>query len=647
MPFPRGRAELEGAMADAQVKVTFERMGPGEGGGRGAHGRARAVFVLPGTKVLEAAGRAGLTLDTPCGGRGTCGKCRVRFAAGAPAGGEADARMFSEEELAAGWRLACQTAVGGECTIGVPAGSLFGAAQQILAERQEGRAAEVRPAVRKVYVELAEPALDSAASDLARLADAVGGAKAQLPLLRRLPGLLREAHFRGTAVLADHHLLAFEPGDTSGECYGAAFDVGTTTVVGSLLDLCTGEELALASGVNPQVRSGDDVLSRIKCAAERDGCLTELQGAITSAVAEMVARLCADAGVRRDRIYEVAVAGNTTMEHLLCGIDVASLGRVPFVPAHERGLIVPAAELGLGVHEAAAAYVFPVIGGFVGGDTVAGILATNLAELDSPVLMVDIGTNGEIVLAHEGELLAASTAAGPAFEGARISCGMRAVAGAIEKVIFDDDVRYSVIGGAAPAGICGSALIDVAAGLLDRGIVSPQGRLLPPGELPRGLPGPLRRRVSADGDGQTRFRIADGPAAAALTQRDVRELQLAAGAIRAGVGILLRRAGLASSDLKRVLIAGGFGSFIRRSNAQRIGLLPHDVDHSRITFVGNASLNGARCALLSTRARRRAEALARRARHVQLSDEADFQMQFAEAMIFPRAAEAPATRSES
>jgi uncharacterized 2Fe-2S/4Fe-4S cluster protein (DUF4445 family) len=255
-------------------------------------------------------------------------------------------------------------------------------------------------------------------------------------------------------------------------------------------------------------------------------------------------------------------------------------------------------------------------------------------------MMVDIGTNGEIVLYHEGKIRAASTAAGPAFEGARISCGMRATTGAIEKIVFDGDLRYSVIGDVPPVGVCGSALVDLGAELLREGILSPEGRLLPPEELPAKLAPPLRKRLFVDSENQTQFLISDGAGGArerrlTLTQRDVRELQLAAGAIRAGISILLRKAGVGSTDLKRVLIAGGFGSFIRRSNAQRIGLLPADIEHSRIQYVGNASLAGARWALLSTNARRQAEQLAHETEHVELSQDANFQKVFADAMIFP------------
>jgi len=609
-------------VSDKQVRVTFQPSG-------------RAVFVLPGTKMLEAAGRAGLAIQTPCGGKGTCGKCRVQVNSGPCAASAAEKEILGDSEVADGWRLACQTEICAETVVTVPASSLFASRQQILTEAASGAGADILPGVRKIYVELDAATLADSDSDLMRLERSIGAFKIDLSLLRRLPKLLRRHDLKGTAVLADHRLIDFEPGDTTESCYGAAFDIGTTTLVGSLLDLRTGEERGLCSRMNPQVSFGDDVLSRIRHASAARENLAELRRSIITAVGEMVEDLCRQASISPGQIYEAALAGNTTMEHLLCGLDVEQLGHVPFAPVHGRGLLLAAGELGLPIHHSGSGYVFPVISGFVGGDAVAGILATRLTEADGPTLMVDIGTNGEIVLAHDGRIWAASTAAGPAFEGARISCGMRATTGAIEKIVFADDLNISVIGNVAPVGLCGSALVDLAAGLLATGIVSPQGRLLPPNELPAGLPEPLRRRVRTSGR-QVEFLLAEGgDAPVTITQRDVRELQLATGAIRAGVNILLRQARLAAEDLRRVLIAGGFGSFIRRSNAQRIGLLPGRIDHSRIHYVGNTSLSGARWALLSTRARKRAEQLARDVRHVQLSEDANFQMEFAEAMIFP------------
>jgi uncharacterized 2Fe-2S/4Fe-4S cluster protein (DUF4445 family) len=301
----------------------------------------------------------------------------------------------------------------------------------------------------------------------------------------------------------------------------------------------------------------------------------------------------------------------------------------------------PAVEGGLQIHPRGRVYVLPIIGAFVGGDIAGGILATGLADCTSPTLLIDIGTNGEIVLWADGKLTATSTAAGPAFEGARIAQGMRASEGAIEKVVVDRELHVHVIGHAAPRGMCGSALIDATAELLRHGIVSPQGRLMTRDELPADVLPDLARRIELR-DGKAVFVLADETTAAggqkvALTQRDVREVQLASGAIRAGIELLLKRQGLSPQDLDRVLLAGGFGNYIRRGNAQRMGLLPPGIDRQRIRYQGNTSLAGARLVGLSRRCRNVCQELAARTEHVDLSREPDFATAFAEAMIFPEA----------
>ncbi len=609
-------------LTDQQFKVTFQPSG-------------RSVFVLHGTRMLEAAARAGLTIETPCGGAGVCGKCRVQITEGACEPTPAEQGVLTDAELADDWRLACQSCICSPTMAAIPASSIYASQTKIVTHAYDEAEADIEPSIRKIYVELTAPTLADPASDLSRLEEKVGPFKTDLKTVRRFNRRLRSEGYKGTAVLSDHCLIDFEKGDTTGQSYGVAMDIGTTTLAAVLLDLSSGEEVALASRMNPQVSFGDDVLSRIAHASDSAENLEELRDAIITATAEMIEELCREAGVSRENIYEITFAGNTAMEHLLCGFDVVQLGRVPFAPIHERGLLLSAGELGVAIHRNATAYVFPIIGGFVGGDAVAGMLATNLDESDGPVLMIDIGTNGEIVLSAGGELFAASTAAGPAFEGARISCGMRATRGAIEKVVFNGDVELSVIGDVEPIGLCGSALVDAAAGLLDSGLVTPEGRMLPPEELPSDLNGSLAARVRSR-DGQVEFVLADAAKTpVAITQRDIRELQLATGAIRAGINILLKRANLTAGDLERVLIAGGFGSFIRRNHAQRIGLLPGEVEHKRLRYVGNTALSGARWALLSTRARKRAEKLAKRVKHVQLSEDATFQTEFSEAMIFP------------
>ena len=614
-------------MTQTQHRVTFQPQG-------------RSVSVLSRTTILEAAASAGLVIDTPCGGAGTCTKCRVQVTQGAADPSDADRSAITEADLLLGWRLACQNRVVSDMVIHVPGTSLFGDGHQIVKESTTAVPADVCPAIRKLYIELPPPTLEDSRPDLLRLEAAVGTFKTDLGMLRRIPRQLRAQGFKGTAVLSDHRLLDFEPGDSSGRCFGVAVDVGTTTIVASLVDLCSGQELAVVSRMNPQVSFGDDVLSRIKHSSSCSHCLEELRRVIVEEVARMIATLCSEGGVDPQHIYEAAFAGNTTMQHLLCGVDPSSLGEVPFTASYARGVLLPSEDIEIPINPHGMAYVFPVIGGFVGGDTVAGMLATRIDSQDGPALMVDIGTNGEIVLAHKGELFAASTAAGPAFEGARISCGMRGTRGAVEKVVFNPDVELSVIGNVAPIGICGSGMIDLAADLLSLGVVSPEGRLLPPDELPAGLPRAITERVLIDDDGRSAFALTQATTGAptkpiTLTQRDIRELQLGCAAIRAGIALLLRNAGLAASDLKTVLIAGGFGSFIRRDKAQRIGLISPQIDHQRIHYVGNVSLAGARWALLSVEARKRGEDLARRTRHVELSVGGSFQADFAEAMLFP------------
>ncbi len=600
----------------------------------------KSVHVLEGTTILQAAVQAGLVLNTPCGGAGTCGKCKIQVITHMSEPSEADTLSFSATELKEGWRLACQTVIQGDTVINVPEPSCFTGQHQIVSEAQTPKATRVSPSVSKIYVELFHPSMQDNAADCLRLEAEVGRFDIDLRLLRNLPKQLRQQAYQGTAVLADRHLINFEPGNTTDQCYGVAFDIGTTTLVGSLLNLVDGEELATSSQVNPQVAFGDDVLSRIQYASSSANGLNELGQSVTTAVSNMIHHLCEQSSISPHMIYDAVFSGNTTMEHLLCGIDPAPLGQSPFVPAHARGLRLTAQDLEIPINPHGRVYLFPLIGGFVGGDTVAGMLATHISENQGNVLMIDIGTNGEIVLARKDQIWAASTAAGPAFEGARIRCGMRATTGAIEKIVFDEDVRCSVIGNGAPVGLCGSALIDLVAELRRLGILSSTGQLLSSNQWPNPATQAIRQRVSENSEGQPEFLVAQtnpgpGDGRIVLTQRDIRELQLAIGAMRAGITIILKQAGIEASAVDQVFIAGGFGSFIRRDNAQAIGLLPTEIDCQKISYVGNVSLAGSKLALLSSQAREPADTLARQTQHLELSLDLNFQMEFAEAMIFP------------
>ena len=599
----------------------------------------KKVYVLAGTRLQEAATAADLVLDAPCGGEGTCGKCRVVVSEGAAPPTDEERNLLTEEELHAGCRLACQATVDGPMSVLVPGTSLVNRPHQILVHSEAPVAADGAPVICKRYVELPPPDRGDDVPDLARLQRALGPLHADLSLVCELPRRLRDANFQGTAVLDDDRLIDFEPGNTEWDSYGIAVDLGTTTLVAALLDLATGRQVRIASRLNPQTRFGDDVLTRILMARTSSAGLKQLQRVVVEAIDEMIGELCDASGIVRQQVYNATLAGNTTMQQLFCGIDPGPLGEVPFVPAVQQGLAFPAAEGGLRIHPRGQVYVLPVIGAFVGGDIVGGILATGLADCTGPALLIDIGTNGEIVLLADGKLTATSTAAGPAFEGARIAQGMRAYQGAIEKVVVDQKLQVHVIGHVPPLGLCGSALIDATAELLRHGIVSPQGRLLTRDELPPGVLPDLARRIESH-DRQVAFVLADGATVAggkkvALTQRDLREVQLASGAIRTGIELLLKRQGLKPKDLDRVLLAGGFGNYIRRGNAQRMGLLPADIEHQRIRYQGNTSLAGARLIGLSRRCREECEELAARTEHVDLSREPDFAAAFADAMLFP------------
>jgi uncharacterized 2Fe-2S/4Fe-4S cluster protein (DUF4445 family) len=466
---------------------------------------------------------------------------------------------------------------------------------------------------------------------------------AGIGVLRELPEFLRTHNFAGHATIVDGELVNLTASDSpSSRCTGIAFDIGTTTLVGALTDLCSGDELSCVARMNPQTRFGDDVLSRILITRQETDGLARLRSCLMESVNEMVAELVRAAGISAREICHASFAGNTTMQHILTGLHPGALGETPFAPVLDHAIRMSALEMGLDIHPRGRVYVLPVIGGFVGGDTVAGLIATRLWESERPTLLVDIGTNGEIVLCHGGELVAASTAAGPAFEGARIQCGMRATAGAIEKVVLEgDDISINVLGGIAPTGLCGSALIDCVAVLLRSGILIGQGMLLAGSDLPADLPEPLRNRVR-ESEAGTEFVLASGEESGTgipvvLTQRDIRELQLASAAIRAGINILLSRVGLTASDLDRVLLAGGFGNFLRRNNAQRIGLLPGELAHHRIVYAGNTALVGARNTLCSKQACAEAERIARVTRHIDLSLDQDFQNEYMMGMFFPDA----------
>lgn len=598
----------------------------------------RSVRVPPGVTVFDSASWNGIAIDSTCGGHGTCHKCKVRIDGQAPITRH-DVRTFTRDQLDLGWRLACLVQATRDLRVDVPPLTTRPKAATV----GVGRQVILRPAVQKRYVELDEPSLADQRTDLARLLAAIDDLEpvADLHVLRRLPRVLREADFKVTAVVVDEALVDVEPGDTTAERYAIAFDLGTTTVVATLLDVATGTPLAVASMLNRQQPFGGDVITRISATMLDPRALERLQEAAAATLADLASRVCADAGVDPTRVYEVAVAGNATMTALALGVDPEPLGMAPFVMSTAQPPSVLAADLGLPVHPRARAWLFPALGAYVGGDIVAGMLATGMDRDKRTRLFIDVGTNCEIVLGDGERILSTAAPAGPAFEGGAIRCGMRAADGAIEvvKLTADgaDEVELSVIGDVEPRGLCGSGLVDAVAELVRVGLLDASGRFVPD-ERARELAPALADRLTRIGEERVFVLHRPYPEAktdecVVLSQRDVRELQFAKAAISTGWTLLMEELGLEHRDVQQVLLAGSFGSYLSPASAIRIGLVPQ-LPVLRIVSAGNVAGEGAKMALLSVRERAGATALLEEVTYVELSDRADFNDRFVEQLSF-------------
>jgi uncharacterized 2Fe-2S/4Fe-4S cluster protein (DUF4445 family) len=505
-------------------------------------------LIHEGANLLEAAGQAGIILNTACGGTGYCGKCGVLID---------DAKEV----------LACQYEIKSDVTVTVPQQSRFYEAK-ILTSGIEPKQGGV-PDIYKKYEEIA-------------------GQK---------------------------------------QILGAAIDIGTTTVVVKLVDMRTAEPAATEATMNPQARFGDDVISRISY-ANTESKRAELNRLIIDCLNNLIGQACQKAKVKAADIYEAAVVGNTTMNHLFLNLPVEGLGRSPYKPYSSEGKDVPAGKLGIGINPEGNVHTVELIAGFVGADTVGAAIACGIADSDKETILVDIGTNGEVVMGKKGKLLSASCAAGPAFEGAKISCGSRAVKGAIQAVVKKEgDIDVDVIGGCSAKFICGSGLLDAVAVMLELGVIDSTGKF---SKSPKAGQKILSRIIEYEGE--PAFILAkDAERMVVITQRDIRQFQLAKAAIRAGIKILQQKLGIGDEDIEQVLLAGAFGNFLRPTSALRTGVLPN-VEIEKIKFIGNAALSGAEMVLLNSRWRKRAKQLAKKIKYIELAGDKDFQQVFAQSM---------------
>ena len=548
---------------------------------------------------------------TDCMGRGTCGKCLVRIGAGeVTPPTDIELKRVPAEKLAAGWRLGCQAKpLSARVSIEVRS---TGGRRQILTTSKLHRGA-VKPAVRREVVTLPVPTMADARSDLERLCAAVPHAEIPYQVLRMLPAAVRGNGWHVTVTRYDHRLIDIEQADAPAAFYGAAVDIGTSKIVAYLFDLRDGRQIDQEAVENPQIRFGEDVITRI-AHCEDDAALVEIASAARDGINETLTRLYARQGISARHLYDMTIVGNTAMHHLALCLPPRGLGQSPYAPVVARPVLVRGRDLGLMMNPEGGVYFPPPIAGFVGSDALAVIAATRLATKRKPTMAIDIGTNTEIAFVAGGKLTVTSCASGPAFEGYQITHGMKAVEGAIEKIKLRDDGRpYAIrtIGDVPPVGLCGSGVVDLLAGLVRVGIVGPTGRMEEHPRVRKGSTGREFLIVEREG-GDIVF-----------TQHDVRALQLAKGAIATGWSLLLEDQGMTAADLDRVYVAGAFGNYLDLTNAIAIGLLP-PVPEDRVAFVGNAAGVGAQMALIDVRARTRMARLRSSAEFLELGTHKSF-----------------------
>jgi uncharacterized 2Fe-2S/4Fe-4S cluster protein (DUF4445 family) len=593
----------------------------------------RRVEVAPGTNLLEAAQKAGIDLVASCGGVGICGTCRVRVAHGRVTPVTlTEQESLSAGQIQAGYRLACQTEPLSDVRLDIPAESLT-AAQQMQVEGREGTVT-LAPVVVAVDLELEQPRLDDLRSDLARVDEALarqgyGPVRGSLRFIGSLSRFLRQSGWKARLAIRPEggysSLAVVLP--KGAPLVGLAMDLGSTKLALYLVDLHSGATLARSGVMNPQIAYGEDVVSRIAFANKSEHNRETLQSRLVQAINDVVAGFCDELHLSIEQVVDVVAVGNTAMHHLFCGLPVEQLGSAPYVPVASEPITFEAAEIGLAAAPGARVFLPANIAGYVGADHVSALLATQSYAAHRTTLVADIGTNTEISLTHNGRVFSCSCASGPAFEGAHIHDGMRAAPGAIDRVtIRDGKVSLTTIGNERPVGICGSGILNAVAQMLDADVIDTRG------VLRGGSP-----RVRAHGR-QSEFILAD-PAETGhgreivVTRKDVNEIQLAKGAIRAGIEILLHEAGIPAGEIEAFIVAGAFGTYLDLASALRVGMFPA-LPVERFHQVGNAAGVGAKEMLLSQARREEAARIVNGVQYIELTTHAGFTPQFVEAMYF-------------
>ncbi len=601
----------------------------------------RKVVVETGSTILEAAQKAGLHMNVVCGAQGKCGKCSVYVKSGIfDFDREKYGKFFSTEELEAGACLSCQTYVSDDISVFVPENSLI-QEQKILIETL-GLETGFNPAVWKYYLDLTPPSLDDPSPDLSRLLFGIeksGGPKegmiyVPLEVIRRVPKVMRDSGWKITATVAlvpgGYRLIDVEKGNTKDRIYGAAVDLGTTTVVVYIRSLVNGDVRGVASNYNRQISCGEDILSRVNYA--RKGGLQKLQKLAVESINAALTSAANTAGIDREDIYEVVVAGNTIMTHILMEIDPAYMIEEPYVPVVRRYLTSAARRVGLDVQEDAGIFIFPAVSDYIGGDIVADILASGMAENDDISLLIDIGTNFEVVLGNRDWMFSCAGAAGPALEGGEVQFGMRANPGAIEQISLDLvslTPAYRTINHTRPKGICGSGLIDLLAELLRACIIDRTGR--------------INTQIAHEriryGTRFPEFVIAwkdetDIGKDIVITENDIKNLIMSKASVLAACSTLMNQAGITRDEITHIYFTGAFGNYINKENAIIIGLIP-EIPREQIKTIGNGAIEGANIALVNRKKRKDLDEIAKRMAYIELNAEPSFMEEYTKSTFLP------------
>jgi len=590
----------------------------------------KRIFLDEPENALDAIREAGIGIKSVCGGKGTCGKCRITIldkSRDTPT--ENERKILSNDEIEHGVRLACQQTFNKNTMIYIPASSLT--EEQKLQVTGVETEFEPDPLCRKYYIELLRPSLSDMESDFSRikryLHDKFGPdiKTIDFKVLHEMPVVLRENSWKVTVSVRNNEIILIEGGDRSARNFGVAIDLGTTKIAVLLVDMLSGKTIDKKGVMNPQISFGEDVMSRINFAMQSIENLQKIQSVVIEQINKTIVELAGNNNLGTNEILEIALVGNTAMHHLFLGLPVKQLGLAPFVSLTDKPIDVKARDLGIVIAAGGYIYLPPPIAGFVGSDHLAMLAATDIAEMKGNYLGIDIGTNTEIVLKSSKGLESVSTASGPAFEGAYIRFGMRAAPGAIERVIINPKTcipKIQTINDKKPAGICGSGILDSVAELLKAEIIDRRGKFNPESEC-----------ISKDPKGISQY-ILDPETEISINQKDIVEIQLAKSAIRTGINILLENAGIGFEDIDKIIIAGAFGSYIDPKNVVNIGMFPN-VSLKKIIQVGNAAAVGAKMVLLSKKIREDTEIIAEKVKYLELTVFPTFADHFAKSTLFP------------